>query len=298
MPAADAEVDLSALSHDGEFWRRLARFGAARMPEWWMRYSPPFFGLAAAALVPRARRAVQTNLERIRGPATPLRDALQIAETFTTYACCLSETLAYGSKNEGAPALELRGKHHMSEALADGKGVIMTTAHTAGWDVAGPVFGEDHHVDLVLVMERERSEGARQLHDEVRAAGGMSFVHVGDDPLASLPLLRHLRRGAVIAIQIDRVPPGMRAREVRLFGRTATIPEGPVRLAQVTGAPIVPMFCKRLGFRSYMMEVLPPMRIPRRADEALLDAYAQQIADSMADFLHRYPTQWFHFGGD
>jgi lauroyl/myristoyl acyltransferase len=58
------------------------------------------------------------------------------------------------------------------------------------------------------------------------------------------------------------------------------------------------MFCKRLGFRSYMMEVLPPIRIPRRADEARLDAYAQQVADSMADFLRRYPTQWFHFGGD
>jgi KDO2-lipid IV(A) lauroyltransferase len=268
------------------------------MPTWWMRYSPPVFGLAAAALVPKARRAVRQNLERIRGPATPVRDALEIAETFTTYACCLSETLAYGSKNEGVPSLQIRDKHHMTEALADGKGVILATAHTAGWDVAGPVFGADHHVDLVLVMERERSEGARQLHDDARAAGGVSFVHVGDDPLASLPLLRHLRRGAVIAIQVDRVPPGMRGRQVRLFDRAATIPDGPVRLAQVTGAPIVPMFSERLGFRRYRMHVLPALRVPRDADDAGRDACSQAIADAMQDFLRGHPTQWFHFGGD
>ena len=287
-----------AFAHDGEFWRKLARFGAARMPEWWMRYSPPFFGLAAAALVPRARRAVRGNLARIRGPVTPVRELLDVAKTFTTYACCLSETLAYGSKNEKVPRLSIDGKHHMANALSHKKGVILATAHTAGWDVAGPVFGDDHQVDLVLVMERERNAGARALHDEARAAGGVFFVHVGDDPLASLPLLRHLRRGAVVAVQIDRVPPMMRGRDVRLFGRAARIPEGPVRLAQVTGAPIVPLFCRRLGFRSYGMDVLPAMFVPRAAGEADLDAHCQQLADTMAEFLTRCPTQWFHFGGD
>jgi lauroyl/myristoyl acyltransferase len=287
-----------AFAHDGDFWRKMARFGAARMPQWWMRYTPPFFGIAAAACVPRARKAVLSNLKRIRGAATPMRDALETAETFTTYACCLTEALAYGSKNEGVPALSLDGKENMTRALADGRGAIIATAHTAGWDVAGPVFGDDHHVDLVMVMERERNEGARQLHDDARTAGGLAFVHVGEDPLASLPLLRHLRRGAVVAIQVDRVPPTMRSREVRLFGKSGRVPEGPARLAQVTGAPIVPMFCKRLGFRSYAMEVLPPIRLSRRADEAALDAACQQIADAMADFLRRHPTQWFHFGGD
>jgi len=295
-PEAQAPGGRGAFAYDGEFWRRLAHFGAAHMPEWWMRYSPPFFGVAAAAFVPGARRAVLENLRRIRGPATRLRDVVQTGETFATYACCLAEALAYGSKNEGVPELALPGKHHMTDALADGRGAIIATAHTAGWDVAGPVFGHDHQVDLVMVMERDRQETAGRLNDHARTAGGLQFVHVGDDPLASLPLLRHLRRGAVVAIQVDRAPRQMRAREVSLFGARAKIPEGPVRLAQVTGAPIVPMFCKRLGFRSYMMEVLPPVRVPRHADEAALDATCQGIADAMADFLQRHPTQWFHFG--
>ncbi len=261
-----------------------------------MRYSPPFFGLAAALLVPRARQAVAENLRTLRGPKPAWRDAFDVGRTFVTYACCLSETLAYGSKNAAQPEVILLGKHHMSGALAQGRGVILATAHTAGWDVAGPVLRDDHAVDMVMVMERERNESAGQLHDDARAAGGLSFVHVGDDPLASLPLLRHLRRGAVVAVQLDRTPPTMRSRSVRLFGRDARMPEGPLKLAQMTGAPIVPMFSARLGFRSYLMEVNPPVFVHRRATEADLAAAAQGLADSMADFLRRYPTQWFHFG--
>jgi phosphatidylinositol dimannoside acyltransferase len=268
------------------------------MPLWWMRYSPPFFGLAAAALVPEARRAVAANLRHLRGPASPLREAWDLAETFMIYACCLSETLAYGSKNEALPELKLLNAHHMTSALADGKGAILATAHTAGWDVAGPVFGYDHQVDLVLVMERERSHDARRLHDGARAAGGLSFVHVGDDPLACLPLLRHLRRGAVVAMQVDRVRPPMRSREVNLLGRPVHLPEGTLRLAAMTGAPIVPMFSARLGFRKYSMEVFTPIRVPRRADDAARGAAAQRLADAMGDFLRRRPTQWFHFRGD
>ena len=268
------------------------------MPEWWLRYSPPLFGLAAALAVPRARRAVAANLERIRGPATPGRNAIEIAETFSTYASCLSEVLSYGSKNAKLPDLVLSGKQHMTDALAAGKGVVVVTAHTAGWDVAGPVLGRDHKVDLVMVMEREADDDARRLQDDARAASGLSFLHVGDHPMASLPLLRHLRRGDVVAIQIDRMPPSMRGRDVRLFGRPARVPEGPLRLAQMTGAPIVPMFSARLGFRRYLTEAMAPIYVPRQVGEDALNAMAQRMADVMEDFLRRHPTHWFHFAGD
>jgi len=82
---------------------------------------------------------------------------------------------------------------------------------------------------------------------------------------------------------------------VTLLGRPARVPEGILCLSAVTGAPIVPMFSARLGFRRYVMEVSPPIRVPRRADDALVAAAAQRLADAMGDFLSRRPTQWFHF---
>ena len=70
------------LAHDGSFWRKLARVGAQRGPEWWLHYSPPIFGLAAAIAVPSARRAVLRNLHRIRGDAGRINDVIDTARTF------------------------------------------------------------------------------------------------------------------------------------------------------------------------------------------------------------------------
>ena len=283
-------------AHDGALLRRLAWLGAAYGPVWWLRYSPPAFGLAAAALVPSARRAVMANLVRIRGPVSRAREALEVAETFGTYASCFAEGLAAGSPGAAKPETSIVGLPHMEGAIALGKGVVLVTAHTAGWELTGPGLARDQGLDVTMVMEAEHSQGAQKLHDGVRRANGLQVAHVGDDPLASLGLVHQLRRGGAVAVQIDRMPAGMRSRPVRLFGADGAVPEGPIRLAEVTGAPIVPVFSARLGFRSYRVEVSEPIVLPRRPGEAARQLAAQRMADAMAAFLRAHPTQWFHFG--
>jgi KDO2-lipid IV(A) lauroyltransferase len=286
------------LAHDGLFWRRLASFGARLGPEWWVQYSPYFFGCAAAVAVPSARRAVRDNLRRVRGTNTPtggLREAFDVARTFTSYAGCLAEVLSNHSKNERRPEATIYGEHHLIEARARGRGLVFATAHTAGWELVGPLLMRDHALSLMMVMEAERDDAARRLHDDARVAQGITIAHVGTDPLAALPLLEHLRGEGVVAIQVDRSPPGMRTRSVTLFGEPARVPEGPFRLAQLAGAPILPIFFARTAYRRYRVHIFRPIELPRRPSEAELDRAAQALADSMASFLRAHPTQWFHF---
>jgi KDO2-lipid IV(A) lauroyltransferase len=182
------------------------------------------------------------------------------------------------------------------DAAALGRGVILVTAHTAGWELTGPGLARDAGLEVLLVMEAERSHRAMDLQDGARRAAGLGVVHVGEDPLSSLALLRHLRKGGAVALQVDRVPAGMRARAVRLLGGTGMIPEGPLRLAELTGAPIVPVFSARLGFRRYLVDASPAIRLPRRAAEDVRAAAAQRIADALTRFLRAHPTQWLDFG--
>lgn len=293
-PAAPSPSS-GVFAHDGILWRRLARLGAAHGPSWLVEYSPPFIGLCAALALPASRRKVRDNLRRIRGPVSRLREVRDVAETFTSYAGCIAEVLSNGSKNAELPDLEVTGRPYMEAAIKEGKGVIVVTAHTAGWELVGPVFRKHKGMDVVMVMEAERDGAARDLSDRARRATGLEVAHVGADPFASLPFLHRLRDGAAIAIQIDRVPAGMRGLPVRMFGEAREIPEGPLRLAQLSGAPIVPIFCARLGYRSYFAEVFEPCHLPRRPTPEQLGSTAQKLADAMHDFVRRYPTQWFNF---
>jgi KDO2-lipid IV(A) lauroyltransferase len=286
---------MSGLSHDGVFWRRLARLGARWFPEWFVRYAPALFGLLAALLVPSARRAVRRNLHRVRGPSSFLADSWDIVRTFTCYAASLTDVLSQGRRQELATTPVVLGMEHLRAVLEAGRGAVLVTAHTAGWELIGPRLLRDHGCALLVVMERERDDAARLIHDEARKAMGILVAHM-HDPLASLPLLRHLRNGGLVALQIDRAAPGSRARTVRLFDQPFAMPEGPLRLAQLSGAPLVPVFAARLGYRRYMADIRCPVALGRRAQDADIQVAAQAMADTLTDFIRAHPTQWFDFG--
>ncbi|HLK38923.1 MAG TPA: lysophospholipid acyltransferase family protein [Polyangiaceae bacterium] len=284
------------LAYDGLFWRRAARFGARRGPSWFVRWAPPVIGAALAVAMPDMRRRISGQLARARGRVGTLRDAIDVVRTVANFASCMTELLSTGSTNDPPSETTLHRSPRVDDLLSTLGGVIFATAHTAGWEMLGALLARDHHRQVMVVMQRERDEGARKLQDAMREARGrVRIVHVGDDPLASLPLMRHLRDGGVVALQIDRVPTGMAGRSVRIFGHPAAIPEGPLRLAQLTGAPILTVFSARTGYRRYAVYVNEPLIVPRWAEAEAIDAAAQHIADELGDFVSAHPTQWFPF---
>ena len=285
--------------HDSALWRRAFQAGVSYGPEPFVRYSPLVFGLFFGAAMTDVRARVLANLRRARGPR-PLHVELgEAAQVFMNFACSLTDAFAVAEGRRHLLIAERKHDEHFMAALAEKRGVIAATAHTGGWQVAGAIVQKHHpDVEMVVVMNRERDARAQRIQDKARDKAGIRFIHVGRDPLDALPLLSHLRRGGVVAVQIDRLPAGMRGRTVDLFGEPWAIPEGPLQLSALSGAPIVPSFTRRLGYLAYDILSLPPIRVARRPDEAELDRAAQALANAMADFVRENPTQWFHFEMD
>jgi KDO2-lipid IV(A) lauroyltransferase len=283
------------LRTDSALWRRAMLAGVNFGPDAWVRYSPPLFGVAFGAVLPDKRELVRANLRRILGPRPALVELADVAAVFGNYASCMTEALLLGAGRGYRLVSRSRGVENYYACLGEGRGVVVATAHTGGWEVAGPVLRGVHPGDVVVVMAPERDPRARALSDEMRGRTGVKVVHVGDDPLGALGLLHHLKRGAVVAMQMDRVPLGVRSRTVRLFGAPWDVPEGPLQIAALSGAPILPVFTRRLGFMEYEAIAMPPIRLPRRPDAAALDGAAQQLVSAFEDFVRANPTQWFHF---
>jgi lauroyl/myristoyl acyltransferase len=287
-------ADRGSLDLDGELWRRLARWGSSG-PEWFVRVSPPVVGMVACAFASERRRVVLANLRRVRGRRGALRDGADVARTFVSYASCLAEVLGADTVRSRSAQAVVSGEQHFADAVSDGRGVVFATAHTAGWETVGPLLSRNRGLRLMIAEQPERDPRARAIQDRARTAHGVVVVHVGEDPLSALPLARHLRDGGAVALQIDRAPTRQRARGVTLFGVPARIPEGPLRLAAVTGAPVVAIFAARTGYRRYTVHLEPPIRVSRDADDAELDAAAQTLASSLERVVRARPTQWFHF---
>ncbi|MEO6601513.1 MAG: lysophospholipid acyltransferase family protein [Polyangiaceae bacterium] len=284
-----------ALRPDSAFLRRLAYAGARFGPRFVIEHSPKFFGTVFALGLPELRARVLRNLRRVRGPQPFLTEQREVVKTFTSYAACLAESLGLERPDAEHAKLTVEGREHLQNALDAGRGVIMVTGHIGPWDCAARLLCKDFSADVLVVMLAEPNEAARRMHDSVRERSGVRVIHVGDHPLDALPLLRHVRNGGAVAIQLDRAAPGGRFLEVDLFGTPEPVPEGPFRLAALSGAPIVPIFAHRRGYFRYDFSIAPQISVPRHATRLELQVAAASAASTMQSFISRHPTEWFHF---
>jgi KDO2-lipid IV(A) lauroyltransferase len=111
--------------------------GIVHGPRAFVRYSPPVFGVAFAALLPRHRRAVLRNLRLALGPRNAAVEARDVARVFATYASCL--TSVPRQRERRRPEGRVRARWALPGAGA-GKGVILAIGAHRRWQVAGPVL--------------------------------------------------------------------------------------------------------------------------------------------------------------
>lgn len=280
--------------YDAAVWRAFAKWGATKLPRWWLEHSPGPIGMLVGGAQPHVRAQIRENLRLVHGQRSPVVEALDVATTLANYGHCLAEGLAASGKPPPPFRYTVEGREHLFRARDAGRGAILVTAHAGSWDVAGAVMNL-RGFDLAIAMAPEPDEGARKISDAARARMGVKVFHVGDDPLSALPLAQHVRKGGAVALQIDRVPEGMRAHRTTFFGRPWLVPLGPFQLAQITGAPLIPVFTARLGFAHHIVRSDGPIHVPRRATAADLDRAVAAAMGTVERFIRRFPTQWFHF---
>ena len=173
--------------------------------------------------------------------------------------------------------------------LRSGRGVVLFGIHSGNWDLAAAEcarrYGPFHSAG-----ERIRPAWLGRLMTGIRRRSG---VQVYDALTAARPLLRALRRGQVVGLIADRVVIGDGV-EVTLLDRMARVPRGPVLLALMTGAPLIPTNIERHSSGDVRVEFWPPVDLSglgrNRADVA---AGAQRMADQLAAMIRRGHRSWY-----
>ena len=254
--------------------------------------------LLCFATMTRQRRAARRNLERITG----LRGLRNVRLTYRTFLQFSHFMVAYAEMRGGrSPLLEPPSGHEEADRitralLAEGRGLVVLTAHLGQWDVGLRQLANTGLPVHVVMHETEAREVARHA-GEVRQAPNVTVHQSRSSELLGLELALALRRGEVVAIQADR-PLGEHDRPTPVFGAPLPLPTGPIRLARATGAPILPAFTVFEGPRRCRIEMGEPIRVgagrgPMAEEE--LDASMRSVAEALERAIARHPDQWFCF---
>lgn len=185
--------------------------------------------------------------------------------------------------------VDVTGADDFHAVLARNRGVIFALPHAGCWDVAA-VFAQAYGCRLTVVTE---DNWATELVAGSRADRGVTLA-----PRArSLRLLfRALRRNECVVMLADMANEGVQTIDVPFFGRPAPFPDGPARLSQKTGAPIMVISCMRRPAERYAMVARTPLyadpSLPQ--EDAVVDLTAR-MAQGFEDAVRADPDQWYPY---
>jgi KDO2-lipid IV(A) lauroyltransferase len=279
---------------EGPFYRRMMMFGVKNFSHPMQRATMPLWAGIFYVLVPSARRAIERNLERVCGPATPAAVKARSFRLFVNYAQAVTNMYCL---HHGQPVpLEMNGigQQHLRELQDQGRGAIVLTGHLGFWQVAPIMMQRRNYPPLTMAMAEEPNAQLAQYEQQFRDK--FRIVYTTRSPFATLELANVLRRGELVGMQMDRNLGGPHV-SVPFCGTPAPFPLGPATLARATGVPIVPTFVIADEDReSCTFFVERPIEVPRTADRAA-DVYAatQQVVAVYERYVRSYPEQWFNF---
>jgi KDO2-lipid IV(A) lauroyltransferase len=244
-------------------------------------------------------REVERNLSRVLGqpPASPaVRRARR--EMVFNLAYYWADMFRFSQLSSAEVQAVLRrgdGVETVRRAVARGRGAILLTAHLGNWELGG-LFLREQALRVAVVYVPDVFVDAERFRSRLRRMVGVEEIALRPgQPLASLPALRALRDGRLIAMQGDRDfnDTGVR---IDFFGEPAPFPRGPFLLARLTGAPLLPSFVVYAADRRFEIEVGEPIEVAVSGDrDADVEAAMRRWVEVLEAAVRRWPTQWYTF---
>lgn len=190
---------------------------------------------------------------------------------------------------------EIDGLEHVEAGRAEGRGVIVLTAHLGNWEIMGARAAQEF--PLAVVARPTSNAGVQGFIDASRAAGGLKVVSKFETGRASLKLLKD---NWALGILPDQHA-GSEGALLPFFGHPTRMVSALARLAIISGARVVPAFGVRrkpfLADGRIVARVFPgwnlenPGKDAEKREAAVLAGTAR-VAEELETIIAAHPDQW------
>ncbi|MEV6545819.1 phosphatidylinositol mannoside acyltransferase [Streptomyces sp. NPDC051665] len=238
-------------------------------------------------------RRLESNYARVVPDASPERLAELSRAGMRSYLRYWMESfrLPAWSADRVKAGFDPKDVHHLTDAIASDRGVILALPHMANWDLAGAWVTTKLETPFTTVAERLKPETLYDRFVAYREGLGMEVLpHSGGTAFGMLA--RRLRDGGLVCLVAERDLSASGV-EVKFFGETTRMPAGPALLAQQTGALLLPVTLWYDDSPVMKGRVHPPVEVPESGDRAeKTSVITQALADAFATGIADHPEDW------
>lgn len=182
----------------------------------------------------------------------------------------------------------MHGQPNLDAAIMQGKGVIIVTAHLGNWALlCRYLIQQGYPVRPLIRMPAHPA--VCDVFIELMHEFQVHWIPTLPTIDAVRECLRTLRRGHIVYLTVDRRSRGIIADFMGIPALTAT---GAATLHLRTGAPIVPAFMIRNGWKHHVF-IQPALEFDYSDDRERDVRYITQIInDVISKWIHQHPEQW------
>ena len=182
--------------------------------------------------------------------------------------------------------IQVIGQGLLDEALNNGRGAILISAHFGAWEILGHWFGVNNY-PLRGVAQRQTNKGANKFFEEKRQLSGIKHVYrkVGFDRLYDI-----LKENKILGLVSDQDAKS-KGIFVNFFDKPASTHTGAAKFHINTGAPMIFGLCIQTGFQKYKIELISVSGTKNNVENI-----TQEFTAILENIIRKYPEQnfWFH----
>lgn len=277
------------------YWPLWLVFGLMRLstllPLRWSQALGAGIGLLMYRLVPSRRRIARINIRQAYPDYTEAQVRQLNRASFKSLGISIFEmALAWwGNRDYLRSITVVEGRHHLDEAAANGKGVILLSGHFTTLEIGGAlmclqtrlngVYKKAHNPFFDAMMTHRRSNwGGNDLLENKNVRG----------------IIRGLRQGIATWYAPDQDFADQDTVFTPFLGGMASTLTATARMAEITGAAVVPFYQQRLEHaQGYKLVLMPALEgFP---DDDIQVASAR-VNKAIEDMVYANPDQygWVH----
>lgn len=247
-------------------------------------------GRVAYSLLRKRRRIAACNIDTCLRDLPAETRAQILAQHFESMGLSIVEMAMgwFGNPRIVRERIDIEGAEHLSAALAKGRGVILFSAHFSTFEFFWPALAP-LCTKLCGMYKSQRNPVMNRIMN--RGRGRWYDVLFSKENVREM--MRCLRDNSVVWYASDQSYGGKGSVLLPFFGEPAMTNTAIGRIAKVSGAAVLPYYCRRLPSGRYVMSIGAPLGGVPSGDEV---ADTRALTKLLEDYIRLCPEQywWIH----